>query len=250
MREPQRGEGSRLSLLRGGRSRAGCRRGPRYRLDSPDNRTGGEGKDPGSGCVSTSSGAGDWREPGNSTKAPAAPRGAVHQGQAGTGLSLLPAVRQGASSGHPHPRLRTRQGERWGAECGRRDVREHRSSRFGAMAGRRRGGAAYGDVPPSTGAAGADSEARWSWGEATRNSRDRGSGGSNRRLADSAADLRSGPRTHSLWLSTRPDGAGGRPGSAPGVVCRAHGGDRRRRIELLRYDSPRGLIKVTGPTDQ
>jgi hypothetical protein len=35
------------------------------------------------GGVSTGQGAGDWREPGNSTKAPAAPRGAVHQGQAG-----------------------------------------------------------------------------------------------------------------------------------------------------------------------
>src|SRR5262245_39654291 len=46
-----------------------------------------------------------------------------------------------------------------GAGCGRRDVREHRSSRAGAMAGRRRGGAAYGDVPPPTGAAGADTEA-------------------------------------------------------------------------------------------
>src|SRR5262249_14471383 len=42
----------------------------------------------GSGCVSTGQGAGDWREPGNSTEAPAAPRGALHQGQAGTGPPL------------------------------------------------------------------------------------------------------------------------------------------------------------------
>src|SRR2546422_7382282 len=45
----------------------------------PDNRTGGEGRDPGSGCVSTGQGAGDWREAGISTEAPEAPRGAVHQ---------------------------------------------------------------------------------------------------------------------------------------------------------------------------
>src|SRR5206468_10134743 len=63
-------EGSRLSLSLLGGSSAGCRRGPQYRLDPPDNRTGGEGRDPGSGCVSTSQGAGDWREPGNSTEAP------------------------------------------------------------------------------------------------------------------------------------------------------------------------------------
>ena len=129
-----RGRGSHV---RAGGSRAGCRRGPPYRSDLPDNRTGREGEDPGSGCASTSQGAGDWREPGNSSKAPAAPRGAVHQGQAGTGLPLLPAAGQGVSSGHPRPCLCARQAERGGAGRGRGDVRRHRSSRVGAMAGRR-----------------------------------------------------------------------------------------------------------------
>src|SRR3989442_165025 len=52
-----------------------CRRGAQYRMDRPDTITGGKGRRPGSGCDSTSQGAGDWREPGNSTEAPATPRG-------------------------------------------------------------------------------------------------------------------------------------------------------------------------------
>jgi RNA-directed DNA polymerase len=66
---------------------------------------------------------------------------------------------------------------------------------------------------------------RRNWGEATGNSRDPGSGGSNRRLADPTADLRSGPGTHGPWLSAGPDGAGGCPGGTPGVVRRAYRGD-------------------------
>src|SRR4029450_2301933 len=60
----------------------------------------------------------------------------------------------------------------------------------------------------------------------------------------------SGPGTHGLWLSAGPKGAEGRSGGASGVVCRAHTGDRRRRIELLRYDSARGPVEVTGSTPQ
>src|SRR5580765_931101 len=113
-----------------------------------------------------------------------------------------------------------------GAWGGRDDVRGHRSSRAGAMAGRHSGGAAHGDVPPAAGAAGADSEAGGR-GAATGDSGDPGSGGANRGPADLAADLRSGFGAHGLWLSTGPNGAGGGSGGAPGVAGGAYRGDRR-----------------------
>ena len=50
-------------------------------------------------------------------------------------------------------------------------------------------------------------------------------GGPNRRSADPAADLRSGPGTHGLWLPAGAHGRAGRPGGAPGAVRRAHRGD-------------------------
>src|SRR6266511_3327653 len=117
------------------------------------------------------------------------------------------------------------------------------------MAGRSAGGAANSDVPPATRAAGADSEAGW-WGAAARDSDDSGPGGANRHAADLATDLRGRHGTDGLWLSTGADGAGGRPGGAPGVVCRAHRGDRRRRIAVFRYDPACGLDEVAGPPHQ
>lgn len=158
-REAHRREGSRPSFLPFGRSGDGRRRGARYRLDLPDSETGGEGRRPGSECDSTSQGAGDWREPGNSTEAPATLRGAVHQGQAGIGLSLS-ALRQGVSGGHSGPRLCAQPAAWWGVGRGRRDVRGHRARRDGAKAGRSAGGAANSDVPTAAGAAGADSQGR------------------------------------------------------------------------------------------
>src|SRR6266542_4079682 len=117
------------------------------------------------------------------------------------------------------------------------------------MAGRSAGGAANSDVPAATGAAGADSEAGW-WGAAARDSDDSGPSSANRRRADLAADLRGRHGTDGLWLSTGADGAGGRPGGAPGAVRWAHRGGRRRRIAVFRYDPARGLDEVAGAPHQ
>jgi len=232
-RETQGREGLRPSPHPRDGGGPGCRRGPQYRWHLPDNTTGREGRDPGSGCVSPSQGAGDWREPDTSRQAPAAPRGALHQGQAGASLPLLPAVRQGVSDGYPGTRLRPQQAEGGRARRGRGDVRRHRGRRRGAMAGRSAGGAAHGDVPSAPGAAGAHPKAGRNRGATTGDSRDSGPRGPNRRPADPAADLRRGSGPHGLWLSAGVHGSTGRPGSAPGAVRRAHPGDRRRRVELL-----------------
>src|SRR5712691_4580075 len=117
------------------------------------------------------------------------------------------------------------------------------------MAGRSAGGAANSDVPPAAGAAGADSEVGW-WGAAARDSHDTGPSGANRRPADLAADLRGRHGTDGLWLSTGADGAGGRPGGAPGAVRRAHGGGGRGRVAVLRHDPACGVDEVAGATHQ
>ena len=84
-RESPRGEGDTgLAPLMGG-SRVGSRRGSSYRWHSADNTTDKEGRSPGSRRVSTSPGAGDWRDPVNSWLATETPRGAGPHGQAGAG---------------------------------------------------------------------------------------------------------------------------------------------------------------------
>src|SRR2546428_1867307 len=117
------------------------------------------------------------------------------------------------------------------------------------MAGRSAGGAANSDVPPPTGAAGADSEAWWR-GAAARDSDDSGPGGADRRAADLATDLRGGPGTHGLWLSAGAGGAEGRSGGAPGVVRRAHRGGGRGRVAVFRHDPARGVDEVAGAAAQ
>src|SRR6266545_6734347 len=117
------------------------------------------------------------------------------------------------------------------------------------MAGRCAGGAAGGDVPPPTGAAGADSEA-WRRRAAAWDSDDSGPGGADRSHADLATDLRGGHGTDGLWLPAGPWGAGGRSGGAPGVVRRAHGGGGRGRVAVFRHDPARGVAEVGGAPDQ
>jgi len=91
-----------------GWSRAGSRRGSSYRMHPTDSTTGGEGRSPGLRCVSTSPGAGDWREPMNSWLAPETPRGAGHHGRAGAGSACAcrgaTLVRE-PDAGTPHVRF-------------------------------------------------------------------------------------------------------------------------------------------------
>jgi hypothetical protein len=191
-----------------------------------DSTTTGEGRSPGSRCALTREGSGDWREPGNSGYDPATPRGTGHQSQAGAELSLLPAVRQGLSGGHPGPCLCARQATRRCSGDGRRDVRGHRGSGTRALAGRRAGGPADGDLPPAARATGHDSETRRR-GTATRDSDDSGPGGADGRSADSATDLRGRPGPHRLRLSAGAHGARGDSSRPPGAVRGADPGSGR-----------------------
>ena len=114
-----------------GWSRAGSRRGSSYRMHPTDSTTGGEGRSPGLRCVSTSPGAGDWREPMNSWLAPETPRGAGPHGQAGAGSACAcrgaTLVRE-PDAGTPHVRFDERAWET-PDRCGWRSMRASKPSR-------------------------------------------------------------------------------------------------------------------------
>lgn len=57
----------------------------------------GEERSLGSGCVWTSRGEGDWREPGNSQENPDVPTGALREGQAGADAAVPLPVWQGVA---------------------------------------------------------------------------------------------------------------------------------------------------------
>ena len=162
-------------------------------------------------------------------------------------LYLKAKAEQDPSRRHSASCLRTgacqqgRAGRRW------RELRGDRSGGAGELAGRHRDGIANQGVSAPTGATGADPEA-WRRRATTRHPDDPRPGGADRGETGAGADLRGGPRTHCLWLPTRPQrhrcGQGGAPTAVPGV----HRCGGRRPVEV--YDPARRTASIGRGADR
>src|SRR5919112_370762 len=96
----------------------------------------------------------DGDEPGNTRTDPDSPEEALSQGEGGTGLPLLPALRQGSPRRHPAPRLCAGSCERGRAGGGRDNLRDDRGEGAGDVAGRAPGRPDREDIQTRAGAAG------------------------------------------------------------------------------------------------
>src|ERR687884_376203 len=88
-----------------------------------------------SGALSTTAEAAIGDEPGNTRTDPEPSEEAVSQGEGGTSLPLLPALRQGLSRGHPAPCLCAGPCQRGSAGGGRGELRGDRGDGAGGVAG-------------------------------------------------------------------------------------------------------------------
>ena len=104
------------------------------------------------------------------------------------------------------------------------------------------------DVQAPAGAEGDDPEARGRRA-AARDPDHSGPGGSDRRQAGSGADLRGGPRSQCLWLSSGTGRSRRDQGSAPALVPGLYRRGRCRSVGVLRHDPPPGVAAFGRPAD-
>src|SRR6202171_4229227 len=130
-------------------------------------------------------------ESNNAEQHPGASKEAIHQGEAGTELPLLFALRQNLPGRHPGTCLRVGESQPGGPRDRSTELRGDRSGRAAEVASRPAGRVVQRNVPAPTGATGDDPEGQWRR-TATGDPDHTGSGGADRSQIVVGADLRSG----------------------------------------------------------
>src|SRR5882672_1087027 len=138
-------------------------------------------------------------ESSNAEQYPGASKEAIQQGEAGTELPLLFALRQNLPGRHPGTCLRVGESQSGGPRNRSTELRGDRIGRAAEVASRPAGRVVPRNVPAPTGATGDDPEGQWRR-TATGDPDHSGPGGADRGQISAGADLRSGSGAECLRI--------------------------------------------------